>query len=56
MRHSQESSPLLKFCRTLGNVMFNNLIALPIAGPVILMSMFTYRYTEMAGQFFWSSA
>lgn len=34
----------------LGNVTLNNLIALLVAGSVVLVSMFTYRYIEMTGQ------
>ena len=34
----------------LGNALLNNLIALLVAGSVVLVSMFTYRYVEMTGQ------
>lgn len=34
----------------LGNPLLNNFIALLVAGSVVLVSMFTYRYVEMTGQ------
>ncbi|VVP91389.1 hypothetical protein PS918_03269 [Pseudomonas fluorescens] len=33
-----------------GNAVLNNVIALLVAGLVVLVSMFTYRYVEMTGQ------
>jgi len=34
----------------LGHAALNNLVALLVAGSVVLVSMFTYRYVEMTGQ------
>ena len=45
-------APMIEGARFLdtGSVLLNNLVALLVAGSVVLVSMFTYRYVEMTGQ------